>query len=781
MLTMIAMSFLCAGEGSNVVWMNAHEVDDRPLVVAEAGKYRVWAWVDRREAAKVSIGDESLKIKADKGSKGFKWVEAGTVRFDVPSASVGLEGPIAAIVVTGSRAFDPETAMGLTRVLDEPVAVDDVRMTLKRDTNTLFGMTPFESREEWEVFADGLRRRILVSSGLLPLPERTPLNAVVEPVAKHDDYVVEKVRLEPYPGFYMTGNLYRPVGDGPYPGIITPHGHWGDGRVVNEERGCVAARCITFARMGMVAFSYDMVGYVDSLQFDHNFGWREKDADPAARAALELWGIHPFAVQTWSSIRALDFMEDLPFVDGDRLACTGASGGGTQTFIVTAIDPRVKVAAPVNMISHSMQGGCICENAPILRLNASNMEIGALTAPRPLLMVSASGDWTTKTPEVEYPAIRSVFELYDAEQRVASSPFDAPHNYNLDSRQAVYRFFGKWILHEPEKYAEFTEPAFEMEPVEALRVFPDGKLPENALSSEQILANLTAAIQAKWNAVLPGSADEAKAFRSEYGPALADALGASVPENVTARLLGRGVDDPSFAVDRLILSREGAGDAVPALVYQPRDGSEVHRVAVVVHEQGKAALADLEHSAPGPLVRGLLDKGMAVVAIDPFLTGEHHAPGKRARRIKKNFPDTFVPTTTACRVQDVLTAAAFAKKSAWSTGNVVVAGVGDAGLWCLLAAALDDDMGRVLVDANGFDPDDDTAWVARHQVPCIRGIGDVATAAALIAPRPATLHNTSAVAGWQRVTEAYTAAGGTKGAVADAALDPVAQVAFLAE
>src|SRR5690606_37701194 len=148
------------------------------------------------------------------------------------------------------------------------------------------------------------------------------------------------------------------------------------------------ARHITFARMGIVAFSYDMIGYNDSMQFEHNWGGEKE----------KLWGLHPFAMQLWSSIRAVDFLSELPDVDPERIAATGASGGGTQTFSLMAVDPRIKVAAPVNMISSTMQGGCLCENAPIIRLNNSNMEIGALMAPRPLLLVSATGDWTRETP-----------------------------------------------------------------------------------------------------------------------------------------------------------------------------------------------------------------------------------------------------------------------------------------------------------------------------------------------------------------------------------------------
>src|SRR2546430_14005818 len=107
------------------------------------------------------------------------------------------------------------------------------------------------------------------------------------------------------------------------------------------------------------------------------------------------------SLQTWNSIRALDFLESLPDVDRKRLACTGESGGGTQTFMLGAVDDRLAAQVPVVMVSHTMQGGCSCENAPGLRVEYSNMEIAAVPAPRPQILVAATGDWTTNTMEFE--------------------------------------------------------------------------------------------------------------------------------------------------------------------------------------------------------------------------------------------------------------------------------------------------------------------------------------------------------------------------------------------
>src|SRR5688572_20149373 len=127
------------------------------------------------------------------------------------------------------------------------------------------GFPKVESREDWQRRATDIREQILVSSGLWPLPEKSPLNATVFGKTERDGYTVEKVHFQPYPGFYLGGNLYRPLGkgDGPFPAVLNPHGHWDTGRMADEEAGSIRARCISFARQGMIAFTYDMVGYND--------------------------------------------------------------------------------------------------------------------------------------------------------------------------------------------------------------------------------------------------------------------------------------------------------------------------------------------------------------------------------------------------------------------------------------------------------------------------------------------------------------------------------------
>ncbi len=300
-----------------------------------------------------------------------------------------------------------------------------------RDLNTPRVFPEIESRLQWQARAKEIREQILVSCGLWPLPEKRAVRAHVFGRVERDGYSIEKVYLETYPGFYLSGNLYRPLGrgKGPFPGILNPHGHWANGRMADTKDGSIAARCISFARQGMVAFSYDMVGYNDTRFPDAatNRALYETHRTFGTNRTDQLWSISLMGLQTWNSVRALDFLASLPDVDKKRLACTGESGGGTQTFMLGAVDDRLAVQAPIVMVSHTMQGGCSCENAPGLRVEYSNMEIAAVPAPRPQILVAATGDWTTNTMEVEGPAIEGVYRQFGAADRLRYVRFDFRH------------------------------------------------------------------------------------------------------------------------------------------------------------------------------------------------------------------------------------------------------------------------------------------------------------------------------------------------------------------
>ena len=623
----------------------------------------------------------------------------------------------------------------LAHVFTDPSqTVNDARGTASRDLNTPYTF-PNYTKAEWTEKADALRQQIRVANGLVPMHEPTPLNAKIFGKIEREDYTVEKVYFEPFPGFLTTGNLYRPKGKtGPFPGIVSPHGHWGRGRLEDIERGSIPARCINFAKQGYVVFAYDMIGYNDSdKQIEHRFG--------GAREGL--WGLSAMGLQLQNGIRAIDFLQNLSDVDKERIGCTGASGGGTQTFILTAVDERIKVSAPVNMISATMQGGCRCENAPNLRLDASNLEIAALMAPRPLLLVSATGDWTANTPTVEYPAIRSVYAHFDAKDKVHQIQVDAEHNYNKESREAVYAWFAKWLL-EVEDTSAFKEVPYQVESDEALLVFSDRDIPKHALKQEEILPAWVKSSQEAIDKRKPTNENEHEKFKEEMGSALQHALGLHIPNSSELTLIEPEGAFPTtyqthFSARHLVIGRKGIGDAIPAVLFRTEPLVGHDPVVVIVHPEGKEKLIDAETGEPLPIITDLVSSipDHKVFIIDVFGTGEH---GEYERSEETNYFTTYNRTTAALRVQDILTTLLYFSTRG-DVSEVSLVGIGEAGLWGLLAAGFAN-IKNVVVDAAQFDNNSDNAFLETLPIPSLRKVGDFRTAGTLVAPRNLIIHNT---------------------------------------
>jgi hypothetical protein len=527
-----------------------------------------------------------------------------------------------------------------------------------RTLNDRFAPPKFATVEAWKPRAEYLRQHVLASAGLLPLPEKTPLRASVFGEIRRSDYTVSRVYFESLPGFFVTGNLYRPNGDGPFPAILSPHGHWAYGRLENTAINSVPARAINLARQGLVVFTYDMVGYNDSQQVPHTFsGQREY-----------MWGLSLSGLQLWDSIRAIDFLETLPYVRKDAIGMTGESGGGTQTFLAAAADSRIAVAAPVNMISLHMQGGCVCENPPGLRLETTNVEIAAAIAPRPLLMVSATGDWTAETLEVEYPAVRAIYELFGAADRVRAVRISAEHNYNKDSREAMYAWMAHWLQDAPDA-ERIPERSFTPEPVSSQLVFFQKPLPANAVDVTGLTDEWIASAKRQL------ASDDTVAFST----ALRHSLGFA--------------SEGAGAVDLPVQGgSDGPGD-------RPKGGSHV-----------------LLGAADAPLEQALAKAGFRASVI-PFTRVD------AAAAAKINHFDTYNRTAASQRVADIVAAIRA------HPGAALVAG-GDAALAGLLASAIVPVPLAVLA-VGPFDTSSDADYVSHVYVPGLRRAGDFKTAVAM--------------------------------------------------
>lgn len=357
----------------------------------------------------------------------------------------------------------------------------------------------YANQAEWEIRTALLRESILEGMNLSPLPARTPLNVVSGSKRVKEGYSVENVYFESIPGYYVCGNLYRPLGeDKQHPAILCPHGHF-EGDSLGDFgrfRPDMQHRCATLARMGAVVFSYNMFAWGGETiqQLDTNAIIEQPDADT-------IWKYHDIpvalALQTWTSIRAIDYLETLADVDASQIGVTGASGGGTQTFLLAALDDRVSVSVPVVMVACHFFGGCNCESGlPIHESEkhfTNNAEIAAMIAPKPLLLVSDGDDWTKNEPTVEFPFIRRIYSFYNAGDNVEYADFpDGVHDYNYEKRVPMYRFMAKHLGLDIEAVSDsegkIDESLSEVEDPEILLAFSSKKpFPANALRGREAI------------------------------------------------------------------------------------------------------------------------------------------------------------------------------------------------------------------------------------------------------------------------------------------------------
>jgi dienelactone hydrolase len=559
------------------------------------------------------------------------------------------------------------------------------------------------------------------------MPEKTPVHAEVFGRIDRATYSVEKVLLETYPGFYLGGNLYRPLGNqGRFPAVATPHGHWAYGRLESTPLVSVPGRAINLARQGFVVFSYDMVGYNDTNQFPHG-----DNHEPGLGGRREdLWSINTMGLQLWNSIRAVDFLSSLPDVDPGRIAVTGASGGGTQTFLLAAVDDRIKVAAPVNMISAIMQGND-CEEAANLRVGAFNVMFGAMMAPRPLLMVSATGDWTRNTPKEEFPAVQSIYRLLNAGDNVESVQVDERHNYNQKSREAVYTFFGARLNG---SNGPIAEQRFRLEfPQDVLALFGRTR-PSNAITMERYVADRKADAGAGIQALAPHDETSLARAREQFRERLTYSMLTVMP--AAGDVISQKVSSLPGG-ENLLLGRSAQGDRIPAVWL---NGANADREAptIVIHPDGMAWVLSSAR-APGGLVKGILDRGGAVFSIDAFQTGSAKAPRDR----KKRAFTVFNQTDDANRVQDILTAIAYVRGRS-SVRSINLVGIDQAGVWSYFARSLAGPGIDLAADLSQFRTDADEEYLARFEIPGIRKAGDFRAAAVLDTQDRLLVHNTSA-------------------------------------
>ncbi|WP_207535199.1 alpha/beta hydrolase family protein [Desertivirga arenae] len=335
--------------------------------------------------------------------------------------------------------------------------------------------TLYNDKQGWEERKAQLKSEMVQALKLSPMPKPPGTKPIITNKRIYDGYSVENVALEVLPGVYTCGSLYMPLNPkGKVPVILNPDGHFGDGRY----RADAQYRCAMEARMGAMAFSYDLFAWGESLlQFK---------ATDHRRALAQ-------TIQALNSIRILDWMLSLKNADPKRVAITGGSGGGSQTMLITAIDDRIKLSVPVVMLSSYHSGGCPCESGMGVHLcggGTNNVEIASMAAPRPQLVISDGKDWTQQVPQVEFPYVQKIYGFYGQQNQTANAHFPAEgHDYGLSKRLAMYDFIGKHFNLDVKKVqskdGKFDESKVTIEKYPSMYVFGEKgeNLPLNAIKS----------------------------------------------------------------------------------------------------------------------------------------------------------------------------------------------------------------------------------------------------------------------------------------------------------
>jgi len=616
-----------------------------------------------------------------------------------------------------------------------PVLASDVRLQPLKDLDGYFPFSAPDSVAAWEARKAVVRRQVLVAEGLWPMPTKTPLNPVIHGKIDCGDYTVEKVYFESAPGFFVTGNLYRPKSiKGKAPGVLFAHGHWENARLsfaaddhVRQEIAAGAERfeksghsifqalCVQLARMGCVVWQWDMLSDSDSVQFSREVVHGFKKQRPEMNAT-ENWGLYSpqaeahaqsvMGLQVWNAVRGLDFLLGLPEVDPERTAITGASGGGTQTMLLAAIDDRIKLSFPVVMVSTAMQGGCTCENASLLRVDTGNVEFAALFAPKPQGMNTAD-DWTKEMATKGFPDLQKIYALYGAADRallVRGEHF--PHNYNAVTRSAFYTFINKYF--NLGQTAPVIERDFEPLTRDQLTVW-DAQHPAPKAADPAFERALLTWFAQDAAQQLRACAATPEGWRDVVRPAAETLIGRTLASagEVEGRPFARQ-DRGDYVETKATLVNKTYGEEVSAVWLCPKRGAE--RAVVWLGDAGQGSLRGADGNLV-PAVAKLLQGGAAVLGADLLFQGAESVKQTRVVANPREAPAyTFGYNRAlfAQRAHDVLTLVAFLRgvkpdETFVRPKSVLLAGWGSAGPVAAVAGALSgESVDRVAADTQGF-------------------------------------------------------------------------------
>ena len=294
----------------------------------------------------------------------------------------------------------------------------------------------YNNKEQWEARRDSLRREVrqrleldkFLDSCVMVKDKKGNLQrpVVLSKVRKHDGYTTQNICIELTPGQHLFGTIYASTKKGKHALIVCPDGHWPYRYRKDEQQ-----RLGTLARMGAVCVDFDL------------YGWGESEKE-VGEAAHHTSRAHVY--QAACGYILLDWMlANRKDIDPERVGVMGGSGGGTHTVLLSLLDERVTASAPVVHLASHFDGGCPCESGKPVQLSAGGTcepELAAVVAPKPMLVVSDGGDWTSSVPTLEFPYLQRIYGFYNAKNKVRNVHLpNERHDFKENKRQAVYDFF----------------------------------------------------------------------------------------------------------------------------------------------------------------------------------------------------------------------------------------------------------------------------------------------------------------------------------------------------
>lgn len=310
----------------------------------------------------------------------------------------------------------------------------------------------YADKAQWEARRDTLRREVRQRLELDAFLDSCVLGKpLLSKVRKHDGYTTQNICIELTPGQHLFGTIYASTKKGQHALIVCPDGHWPMRYRKDEQQ-----RLGTLARMGAVCVDFDL------------YGWGESEREVGAEAHHTS---RAHVYQAACGYILLDYMlKNRKDIDPARVGVMGGSGGGTHTVLLSLLDDRVTASAPVVHLASHFDGGCPCESGKPVQLAAGGTcepELAAVMAPKPMLIVSDGGDWTSSVPTLEYPYLQRIYGFYGATDKVRNVHLPSErHDFGKNKRQAVYDFFIDVFHLDP---SMLDESKVQIEPDEALK------------------------------------------------------------------------------------------------------------------------------------------------------------------------------------------------------------------------------------------------------------------------------------------------------------------------